>query len=82
MGPEREETPAQAKDRTCTWMKMYVNKAGDLEVPGLGTVSVADLYQRTLKGERHTGPDIPGLWIQFRECQALGVSGVWTGYPS
>ena len=67
MGPVREETPAQAKERTRKWMKMYVNKAGDLEVPGLGTVSAADLYQGTLKGERHTGPGIPGPWIQFRK---------------
>ena len=67
MGPEREETPPQAKERTRKWIKMYVNRAGDLEVPALGTVSAADLYRGTLKGERRAGPGIPGPWIQFRE---------------
>ena len=70
MGPERKETPVQAKERTRKWMKMYVNKAGDLEVPGLEAVSAANLYRGTLDGERRAGPSIPWPWIQFRECQA------------
>ena len=49
---------------------MYVNKAGDPEVPSMGAVSAANLYWGTLNGERHGGPDIPGPWIQFQECQA------------
>ena len=70
MGPEREKTPAEAKERTRKWMKMYVNKAGDPEVPSMGAVSAANLYWGTRNGERHGGPGIPGPWIQFRECQA------------
>ncbi|MCY4381823.1 MAG: hypothetical protein OXE44_01580 [Nitrospinae bacterium] len=67
MGPEKEETEAQAKDRTRKWMKMTVNEKGDLYVPDLGTVSAAKLYWNCLKGERNPGP---GIWepsVQFRE---------------
>ena len=67
MGPEKEETEAQAKERTCKWMKMTVNEDGDLHVPGLGTVSAAELYRLHLKGEKHPAP---GIWqppVQFRE---------------
>ena len=67
MGPENEETEAQAKERTRRWMEMTVNGAGELSVPGLGTVSAATLYRNTLKGERRPAPAMPGPWIQFRE---------------
>ena len=67
MGPEREETEAQAKDRTRKWMKMTVNERGDLYVPHLGTVPAVKLYRDHLKGEKLPGPGIPGPWVQFRE---------------
>ena len=48
MGPEHEETPVRAKDRVHKWMKMTVNDAGNLSVPGLGTASAASLYRSAL----------------------------------
>ena len=67
MGPEREETPVQAKDRSRKWMTMTVNEAGNLFVPGLVTVSAASLYRSALNKEKYWGPGIPGPWIQFRK---------------
>ena len=67
MGPEREETPARAKDRARKWIKMTVNEAGDLSVPGLGTVSADSLYRSALNEEKYFGAGIPGPWIQFRK---------------
>lgn len=67
MGPENEETEAQAKDRTGKWMRMTVNERGDLCVPDLGTAPAAELYWNCLKGERQRGPGIPSPWVQFRE---------------
>ena len=67
MGPENEESQDQAKERTRRWMKMTVNKNGDLEVPGLGTVSAGELYRVHLKGEKSPAP---GIWqppVQFAE---------------
>ena len=67
MGPENEESQDQAKERTRRWMKMTVNKNGDLEVPGLGTVSAGELYRVHLKGEKRPAP---GIWqppVQFAE---------------
>ena len=45
---------------------MTVNEAGDLSVPGLGTVSALSLYRSALNEERHFGPRVPGPWTQFR----------------
>jgi len=67
MGPENEETEAQAKDRTDKWLKMTVNERGDFCVPDLGTVPAARLYWNCLKGEQQSGPSIPSPWVQFRE---------------
>ena len=67
MGPEREETKAQAQTRMDRWMETVVNEAGDLEVPDLGNVPAAELYADYLKGERSRGPGIWGPWVQFRE---------------
>lgn len=67
MGPDREETQTQASERSCKWMKMTVNDDGNLHVPGLGTVSAADLYRLHLKGEKHPAP---GIWqpaVRFRK---------------
>ena len=67
MGPEKEETEAQAEERTRKWMKMTVNEKGDLHVPDLGTVAATKLYSGCLKGEKRPAP---GLWqpvVQFRE---------------
>lgn len=67
MGPEREETEVQAKDRELKWMKMRVNERGDLCVPGFGTSPAAALYRNILNEERRPGP---GIWrppVQFRE---------------
>ena len=46
--------------------KMTVNEAGDLSVPGLGTVSALSLYRSALNEERHFDPRVPGPWTQFR----------------
>ena len=67
MGPEREETEEQAKERTHKWMMMTVNEDGDLYVPDLGTVSAAKLYRNHLKGEKRPAPGIPQPWVQFRK---------------
>ena len=67
MGPEREETEAQAKDRTRKWMTMTVSGDGNLYVPDLGTVSAAVLYRNHLKGAKQPAPGIPQPWVQFRE---------------
>ena len=67
MGPEREETEVQAKDRYLKWMKMTVNERGDLYVPSLGTAPAAALYRNILKGERRPGPGVWGPPVQFRE---------------
>ena len=58
MGPEREETEAQAKDRTRKWMTMTVSGDGNLYVPDLGTVSAAVLYRNHLKGAKQPAPGI------------------------
>ncbi len=70
MGPEHEENEAQATDRAQKWMKMTINEQGDLHVPGVGTVSAAELYRTCLKGEVRPGPGIPGPWTQFRKLPA------------
>ena len=65
--PEHEETEAQADNRTRMWNSITVDENGDLQVPGLGTVSAAELYRHVLEGERHPGP---GIWLppwQFGE---------------
>ena len=67
MGPEREETPVPATDRSRKWMTMTVNEAGNLFVPGLVTVSAASLYRSALNKEKYWGPGIPGPWIKFRK---------------
>ena len=72
MGPEHEETAAQAKERARGWMTMTVNDTGDLSVPGWGTASLASLYRNALSRERHFGPAIWGPWVQFRE---VGTGG-------
>ena len=59
MGPQHEETEAQAEDRARKWGKMTVNEGGDLHVPDLGSLSAADLYRHLLAGERRSGP---GIW--------------------
>ena len=67
MGPGHDETEAQAKDRARKWKSTTVNEDGDIHVPGLGTVSAAELYRHVLEGERHPGP---GIWLppwQFGE---------------
>ena len=67
MGPEKEETESQEKERTRKWMKMMVNKRGDLCVPDLGTVPAARLYREYLKGEKRPAPGLWQPWVQFRE---------------
>ena len=67
MGPETEESAKQAKGRSSKWLKMTVNEAGDLYVPGLGTASAAVLYREILKGEKVSGPGMWGPPVQFRE---------------
>ena len=52
MGPEKEETVAQAKDRTLKWKKMMVNEKGYLDIPGMATVPAGRLYRNCLKGEK------------------------------
>ena len=67
MGPEHDETEAQAKDRARKWKSMTVNEDGDIHVPRLGTLSASELYRHVLKGEMHPGP---GIWLppwQFGE---------------
>ena len=67
MGPENEETQPAREERTRQWMKMKVDDAGNLSVPGLGTASATVLYRNTLKGERSPAPGLPSPWIQFRK---------------
>ena len=67
MGPEREETEAQARERTHKWMKMMINEQGDLSVPDLGTVPAIKLYLDYLKGKKYPAPGIWQPWVQFRD---------------
>ena len=67
MGSEREETEAQQRETAKNWMKMTVNAAGELHVPGIATVSAELLYAHCLKGETQPGPGIYSPWVQFRE---------------
>ena len=67
MGPEREETEAQAKERALKWQKMTVDERGDLCIPDYATVGAAQLYFACLKGEKQPGPGIWSPRVQFSE---------------